>query len=59
MYILARFIDHFDCELADGIYLIAPVTWMGWLGPFFVLASVGAAIYCLVPAWRVVRARKL
>ena len=45
-------------ELEDGIYLIAPITWMGWLGPFFVLASTGAAIYCLVLAWRVVRAKK-
>ena len=26
-------------ELEDGIYLIAPITWLGWLAPFFVLVS--------------------
>ncbi len=34
-------------ELEDGIYLIAPITWLGWLMPFFVAASIGAGIYCL------------
>ncbi len=34
-------------ELEDGIYLIAPITWLGWLMPFFAAASVGAGIYCL------------
>jgi archaetidylinositol phosphate synthase len=34
-------------ELEDGIYLIAPITWLGWLMPFFVVAALGAAIYCL------------
>ncbi len=34
-------------ELEDGIYLLAPVTWFGYLTPFFVAAGVGAAIYCL------------
>ncbi len=33
--------------LEDGIFLIAPVTWMGWLTPFFALAGIGATIYCL------------
>ena len=32
-------------ELEDGIYLIAPITWLGWLTPFFVAASIGASIY--------------
>ncbi len=44
-------------ELEDGIYLIAPVTWLGWLEPFFVAAGIGAAIYCLWTAWRLVAAR--
>ena len=39
-------------ELEDGIYLIAPVTWIGWLGPFFALACAGAAIFC---TWTVVK----
>jgi phosphatidylglycerophosphate synthase len=34
-------------EIEDGIYLIAPVTWLGWLMPFFVAAGISASIYCL------------
>jgi len=34
-------------ELEDGIYLLAPVTWLGWLTPFFVAAGIGASIYCI------------
>ena len=34
-------------ELEDGIYLLAPVTWMGFLMPFFVAAGIGATVYCL------------
>ena len=32
-------------ELEDGIYLLAPITWLGWLQPFFVLAGIGACVY--------------
>lgn len=39
-------------ELEDGIYLIAPITWLGWLSPFFVAAGIGAVVYCL---WRLSR----
>ena len=31
-------------ELQDGIYLLAPVTWCGWLTEFFVLAGCGACV---------------
>ena len=34
-------------ELEDGIYLLAPITWLGFLTPFFVAAGIGAGIYCL------------
>ena len=34
-------------ELEDGIYLIAPVTWLGFLVEFFVLAGIGAGVYLL------------
>lgn len=34
-------------ELEDGIYLIAPIAWAGFLMPFFAAAGIGAAIYCL------------
>ncbi len=34
-------------ELEDGIYLIAPITWAGYLYPFFIAAGIGAAVYTL------------
>ena len=34
-------------ELEDGIYLLAPITWLGALTPFLVLASIGQVIFCL------------
>lgn len=44
-------------ELEDGIYLIAPIAWAGFLMPFFAAAGVGAAIYCLWTLWMLVRTR--
>ncbi len=44
-------------ELEDGIYLLAPVTWLGWLVPFFVAAGIGATVYLLWTLGRVLRAR--
>ncbi len=32
-------------ELEDGIYLMAPITWIGLLESFFILAGIGATIY--------------
>ncbi|MBO34311.1 MAG: CDP-alcohol phosphatidyltransferase [Rhodospirillaceae bacterium] len=34
-------------ELEDGIYLLAPIVWVGFSLPFFVLAGAGAAVYML------------
>ena len=45
-------------ELEDGIYLIAPITWLGWLSPFFVLCGIGAAVYCLWSAWSLMKLRQ-
>ena len=45
-------------ELEDGIYLIAPITWFGYLQPFFVLAGIGAAVYCLWTCWTLLRLRR-
>ncbi len=45
-------------ELEDGIYLIAPITWLGYLMPFFVLAGVGAGVYCLWTCWTLIRLRQ-
>mgnify|MGYP002526159774 CR=1 FL=1 len=42
-------------ELEDGIYLIAPITWAGYLMPFFIAAGIGAAIYCLWTCWTLFR----
>ena len=44
-------------ELEDGIYLLAPVTWIGWLEPFFAAAGLAAAAYLLWTLGRVLRAR--
>ncbi len=43
-------------ELEDGIYLLAPVTWLGFLYPFFAAAGIGATIYC---AWTCVTLLRL
>ncbi len=32
-------------ELEDGIYLIGPITWLGWMMPFFIACTLGALIY--------------
>lgn len=46
-------------ELEDGIYLLAPITWLGWLEPFFLAASVGAAAYLVWTLQTVIVARKV
>jgi len=45
-------------ELEDGIYLIAPITWLGFLMPFFVAAGIGAGIYCLWTCWTLIGLRR-
>ena len=32
-------------ELEDGIYLIGPIVWMGWIEPFFLLGSIGVLAF--------------
>jgi len=44
-------------ELEDGIYLIAPVTWAGFLMPFFAAAGIGAGVYTLWTLTRLIRLR--
>ena len=34
-------------NLDDGIYLIGPITWIGFINFFFLLASIGSVIYVL------------
>jgi archaetidylinositol phosphate synthase len=57
-YDAVRYPSFAGFELEDGIYLIAPITWLGFLPPFFVAAGVGATMYCLwtLARWR--RARR-
>ena len=43
-------------ELEDGIYLLAPITWAGYLEPFFVASGIGAVIYC---AWTLLSLARL
>ena len=45
-------------ELEDGIYLLGPITWAGYLQPFFIAAGIGATIYCLWSLWCLVKARR-
>ncbi|MBL6945418.1 MAG: CDP-alcohol phosphatidyltransferase family protein [Rhodospirillales bacterium] len=44
-------------ELEDGIYLLAPITWLGFLQPFFVAAGIGATVYCLWTLSQLLRMR--
>ena len=46
-------------ELEDGIYLLAPITWLGMLMPFFVAATVGATVYFLWSLWTLLRLRRI
>lgn len=39
--------DFAGFELEDGIYLLGPVTWFGYITPFFVAAGIGSFCYFL------------
>lgn len=45
-------------ELEDGIYLIAPITWSGYLLEFFTAAGIGAAVYTLWSLATLLRLRR-
>jgi len=45
-------------ELEDGIYLIAPITWAGFLTLFFVLSAAGAMVYTLWTLTMALRGRQ-
>jgi phosphatidylglycerophosphate synthase len=42
-------------ELEDILYAIAPLTWLGWLGPFLVCTAIGTPLFALWCAWRLWR----
>jgi len=45
-------------ELEDGIYLIGPITWAGFLTLFFVLSAAGAVVYTLWTLTMALRGRQ-
>jgi archaetidylinositol phosphate synthase len=38
-------------ELEDVMYLLGPITWLGVLEPFLVLAGIGAPLFALLVLW--------
>lgn len=44
-------------ELEDGIYLLAPAAWLGYLTPLFAAAGIGAIVYMLWSLGRLLRLR--
>jgi hypothetical protein len=45
-------------DLEDILYVIAPLTWLGWLGPFVVAAGIGAPVFSLWCARNHIEARR-
>jgi phosphatidylglycerophosphate synthase len=44
-------------EIEDILYVIAPLTWVGWLAPFLVAVAVGTPLFALWCGWKLVRLR--
>ena len=44
-------------EIEDLLYLVAPITWLGWHGPFLLLAGIGAPLFLVWQLWTFGRAR--
>ena len=42
----------------DGLYLIGPVAWLGWLAPILVGASIGATAMMLITGIRLLRLQR-
>ncbi|MDX1540622.1 MAG: hypothetical protein R3349_04395, partial [Geminicoccaceae bacterium] len=38
-------------EIEDVLYLLGPVTWLGGLEPFLLLAGIGAPVYLVHVIW--------
>jgi phosphatidylglycerophosphate synthase len=39
-------------ELEDLMYLLGPITWLGFLQPFLMLAGIGAPLFALLVLWQ-------
>ena len=46
-------------EIEDILYVIAAVTWLGWLQPFLLATAVGASLFACYCAARLARAAGL
>ncbi len=46
-------------ELEDGIYLIGPIVWLGWIEPFFLFGSIGVMLFGAWTLTRFLRSRIL
>jgi archaetidylinositol phosphate synthase len=44
-------------ELEDLMYLLGPITWLGFLQPFLMLAGIGAPLVALLVLWQCRRLR--
>lgn len=44
-------------ELEDGIYLIGPIVWLGWIEPFFLFGSAGVVLFGMWTGFRYMRGR--
>jgi phosphatidylglycerophosphate synthase len=42
----------FGFELEDVMYLLGPITWLGLLQPFLLLAGIGAPLFALLVLWQ-------
>jgi len=43
-------------ELEDVMYLVGPITWLGLLQPFLIVAGIGAPMFGLIVLWQCRRA---
>jgi len=44
-------------EIEDILYVITPLTWLGWLAPFLVAVAIGTPLFALWCAWKFARLR--
>ena len=45
-------------DLDDGIYLIGPITWIGFINFFFLIASIGSVVFVIYNIKRFVKSTK-
>ncbi len=45
-------------EVEDILYIVAPITWLGVLDYFILLAGIGAPAFLLYTSWHLLRANR-